>query len=155
MFQASASNAAAPAAAAVVPDPAIVEQLLGMGFDVNGCKKAAFHTNNSGFEAAVNWIMSHMEDPDFAAPYVQPGASSSSGAASSFVPNADGLAMLEAMGMPTKKCIKALKETDNNVERAVDWIFRCVNSQTKPLGASTYDVHIGGGRGVMEKREVA
>ena len=43
---------------------------------------------------------------------------------SSFVPNADGLAMLEAMGMATKKCIKALKETDNNVERAVDWIFR-------------------------------
>ena len=69
-FQAAASSAAP---AAVVPDPAIVEQLLGMGFDVNGCKKAAFHTNNSGFEAAVNWIMSHMEDPDFAAPYVQPG----------------------------------------------------------------------------------
>ena len=45
-------------------------------------------------------------------------------AASSFVPNPDGLAMLEAMGMPTKKCVKALKETDNNVERAVDWIFR-------------------------------
>ena len=69
-FQASASSAAP---AAVVPDPAIVEQLLGMGFDVNGCKKAAFHTNNSGFEAAVNWIMSHMEDPDFSAPFVQPG----------------------------------------------------------------------------------
>ena len=50
-----------------------MEQLLGMGFDVNGCKKAAFHTNNSGFEAAVNWIMSHMEDPDFSAPFVQPG----------------------------------------------------------------------------------
>jgi ubiquitin carboxyl-terminal hydrolase 5/13 len=43
--------------------------------------------------------------------------------ASSFVPNPDGIAMLEAMGMPTKKCIKALKATDNNVERAVDWIF--------------------------------
>ena len=40
------------------------------------------------------------------------------------MPNPDGLAMLEAMGMPTKKCVKALKETDNNVERAVDWIFR-------------------------------
>ena len=69
-FKASVSSAAP---AAVVPDPAIVEQLLGMGFDVNGCKKAAFHTNNSGFEAAVNWIMSHMEDPDFSAPFVQPG----------------------------------------------------------------------------------
>ena len=46
------------------------------------------------------------------------------GAAASFVPDPDGLAMLEAMGMPTKKCVKALKQTDNNVERAVDWIFR-------------------------------
>ena len=45
-------------------------------------------------------------------------------AAASFVPDPDGLAMLEAMGMPTKKCVKALKQTDNNVERAVDWIFR-------------------------------
>ena len=70
-FQKASASSAAPAA--VVPDPAIVEQLLGMGFDVNGCKKAAFHTNNSGFEAAVNWIMSHMEDPDFSAPFVQPG----------------------------------------------------------------------------------
>lgn len=31
--------------------------------------------------------------------------------------------MLLGMGMPEKKCIKALKETDNNTERAVDWIF--------------------------------
>merc|ERR1719226_445812 len=67
--------------------------------------------------------MSHMEDPDFSAPFVQPGPPGGAAAASSFVPNPDGLAMLEAMGMPTKKCVKALKETDNNVERAVDWIF--------------------------------
>ncbi len=33
----------------VVPDDAIVGQLLEMGFSVEGCKKAAFHTNNSGY----------------------------------------------------------------------------------------------------------
>jgi ubiquitin carboxyl-terminal hydrolase 5/13 len=44
-----------------------------MGFDVNGCKKAAVNTKNSGIEAAMNWVIQHMGDPDFASPYVQEG----------------------------------------------------------------------------------
>jgi uncharacterized UBP type Zn finger protein len=28
-----------------------------MGFDVNGCKRAAFMTKNAGVEAAMNYIM--------------------------------------------------------------------------------------------------
>lgn len=31
--------------------------------------------------------------------------------------------MLKAMGMSEQHAIRGLKETDNNVERAVDWIF--------------------------------
>lgn len=31
--------------------------------------------------------------------------------------------MLEAMGFSRSQCIKALQNTDNNVERAADWIF--------------------------------
>lgn len=33
-----------------------------MGFNVEGCKKAVFNTNNSGVESAMNWVMEHMED---------------------------------------------------------------------------------------------
>lgn len=41
----------------------------------------------------------------------------------SFQPDEDGIAMLQSMGFTRSQCIKALKNTDNNVERAADWIF--------------------------------
>ena len=31
--------------------------------------------------------------------------------------------MMTSMGFPEKKCIKALKSCDMNVERAMDWLF--------------------------------
>lgn len=40
-----------------------------------------------------------------------------------FVPDPEALVNLTSMGMPEKKCVKALRETGNNVERAIDWIF--------------------------------
>jgi len=36
---------------------------------------------------------------------------------------AESLAMMQAMGFPDNKCIKALKNCDMNVERATDWLF--------------------------------
>ena len=33
---------------AIIPDDTIVASLVEMGFPVEGCKKAAFHTNNAG-----------------------------------------------------------------------------------------------------------
>ena len=44
-------------------DEAVVAQLVDMGFAVEGCKKAVFHTNNTGVEPAMNWVMEHMGDP--------------------------------------------------------------------------------------------
>ena len=58
---------------AIVPDQAIVNQLVDMGFGLEGCKKAVFHTKNAGAEAAMNWVMEHMGDADFNDPFVQPG----------------------------------------------------------------------------------
>ena len=43
-------------------DEGIVAQLTDMGFPLEGCKKAVFHTKNAGAEAAMNWVMEHMED---------------------------------------------------------------------------------------------
>lgn len=34
-----------------------------MGFGVNGCRKAVYHTKNAGIEAAMEWVMEHMGDP--------------------------------------------------------------------------------------------
>jgi ubiquitin carboxyl-terminal hydrolase 5/13 len=33
-----------------------------MGFPIEGCKKAVYHTGNAGVEPAMNWVMEHMED---------------------------------------------------------------------------------------------
>lgn len=41
----------------------IIMQLVLMGFDVEGCKKAVYHTQNQGVEPAMNWVLEHMGDP--------------------------------------------------------------------------------------------
>ena len=38
-------------------------QLVSMGFDMEGCKKAVYHTHNQGVEPAMNWVLEHMGDP--------------------------------------------------------------------------------------------
>ena len=39
-----------------------------MGFPAPACKRAAALTHGRGMEAATQWIMEHMDDPDFLAP---------------------------------------------------------------------------------------
>lgn len=45
-------------------DASIVDSLVDMGFPTTRCQKAAMATNNSGVEAAMEWLMQHMDDPD-------------------------------------------------------------------------------------------
>lgn len=104
-------------------DPVVMEQLMGMGFPPEACKRAIFFTKNTGAESATQWIMEHIADADFAAPFIPPGTSSSKGPAAAFVADPMGLEMLMGMGFTEMQATKALKETQNNTERAVDWIF--------------------------------
>ncbi|MGH0119087.1 UNVERIFIED_CONTAM: hypothetical protein FKN15_031420 [Acipenser sinensis] len=60
---------------APVLDESVITQLAEMGFPVEACRKAVFYTGNTGAEAAMNWVMTHMDDPDFSAPLVLPGFS--------------------------------------------------------------------------------
>lgn len=110
-----------PAQPEVKIDEAVVAQLTEMGFAPEGCKKAVYHTRNEGIEPAMNWVMEHMGDPDFAEPFQLP--TSGNAKRSEFVPNEEAVAMISAMGFTPTQAIKALKATDNNVERAADWIF--------------------------------
>ncbi|XP_057375327.1 ubiquitin carboxyl-terminal hydrolase 5-like [Daphnia carinata] len=107
-----ASNSAVEPAA----DLAVVESLTEMGFPLVACKRAAILTHGAGLEAATQWIMEHMDDPDFLTPLLN----SSSGI---FKADEEGVAMLQSMGFSRSQCVKALQNTDNNVERAADWIF--------------------------------
>lgn len=100
-------------------DEGIVASLLEMGFPVERARKAAVKTNNAGAEAAMNWLFEHMEDPDIDAPLETGGAPAAAG---SDVPE-ESIAMLVSMGFSEAQARKGLKATDNNVERAMDWIF--------------------------------
>lgn len=102
-------------------DSNVVAQLTDMGFPLEACKRALFYTKNSGLEPATQWIMEHIADSDFGDPFVPPGTAVSANTA--FVADPTGLEMLMGMGFTVSQATKALKETNNNIERAADWIF--------------------------------
>ena len=60
----------------------LLQQLVDMGFPVDGCKRALFKTGNNNAEAAMNWIFEHQSDPDFDTPYQSATASVSASAVS-------------------------------------------------------------------------
>jgi len=113
---AGGSPAAAPEA-----KEEIVQALEGMGFPRIRCMKAALATNNAGAEEAMNWLFGHMEDPDIDDPL--PTTSTASSASASPAVSEEALVLFESMGFTRSQALRALKATDNNIERATDWIF--------------------------------
>ncbi|XP_078419983.1 ubiquitin carboxyl-terminal hydrolase 13 isoform X2 [Cetorhinus maximus] len=113
-------------------DESAVMQLAEMGFPLEACRKAVYYTGNLGAELAFNWIIAHMEEPDFAEPLSLSGYNEVShnevglaGGASSMEnqPPEEIVAIIASMGFPRNQAIHALKATNNNLERALDWIF--------------------------------
>ena len=43
-------------------DEGLVSALVDMGFNLEGCRKAVYHTKNQGLEAAMEWVLQHMGD---------------------------------------------------------------------------------------------
>merc|ERR1712130_556116 len=99
------------------PDAAIMEQLAVMGFGTNACARACLGVNNSSAEAATNWLMEHMGDPDINDPLPSGGNEGASEV------NEESLAMLISMGIDPSHARNGLKETGGDMERAVDWCF--------------------------------
>ena len=94
-------------------DESVVNQLVEMGFGREGCKRAVAKTNNSGVEAA---------DADFNDPF-QPAAAATKKPKGP-APDEEAIAMVMSMGFSRDQAEMGLRNTDNNMERAVDWIFR-------------------------------
>ncbi|KAK5891831.1 ubiquitin carboxyl-terminal hydrolase 5 isoform X2 [Pseudochaenichthys georgianus] len=106
---------------APVLDDSTVSQLCEMGFPLEACRKAVYYTGNTGIDAAMNWIMGHMDDADFASPLVMPGCSSGTTPTESL--SEEHLATIVSMGFSREQATKALRATSNVLDRAVDWIF--------------------------------
>jgi ubiquitin carboxyl-terminal hydrolase 5/13 len=103
-----AAAAAAGAAAAPAINQELVGQLVEMGFHPEGCRRAAFHAP-SGLEAAMEWVMAHMEDPDFTVPFEPPGAKKAAGGEAAF--SEEQIMMITSMGFTEQQAKKALKAT--------------------------------------------
>jgi len=140
-------DAPAPAAAAAAfkPDEGILAQLLGMGFDENGCKRACRATQNAGAEAAMEWVFGHMGDPDFATPYVDEPAGGA--AAPSEGPDPDKVAGLAALGFTARQAEGALKACGGDAERAADWIFSRLDDLDGAVDAVLNEAPAGGSAG--------
>lgn len=100
----------------------VISQLMDMGFSADAAKRAAYHTrNNNDPEAAVNWCMAHMEDSDFNSPFEMPNMGPKTTPKAQL--SEEGIMMLQSMGFNRAQAMKALEATNNNIERAADWIF--------------------------------
>ncbi|GMJ01489.1 ubiquitin-specific protease 14, TITAN6, TARANI, phosphate deficiency root hair defective1 [Hibiscus trionum] len=104
-----------------VANEAIVSQLASMGFNQLHCQKAAINTSNAGVEEAMNWLLSHMDDPDIDAP-ISHGAK---GAETSIDQSA--VDTLVSFGFQEEVARMALKTSGGDIERATDWIFNNPN----------------------------
>ncbi|XP_034950209.1 ubiquitin carboxyl-terminal hydrolase 5 [Chelonus insularis] len=105
-----------------VYNPILYSQLVDMGFPVEACKRALYFTENRGLEAATHWLLEHVMDSDFSEPFIPPGVADNSDN-TQYKPNIEDLKCLLGFGFTESEATKALKATDNNVERAVDWII--------------------------------
>lgn len=99
------------------PNPEAMSQLLQMGFPENRCIKGLYSTGNSDADGAMTWLFAHMEDPDIDEPLKLDDTSSGPEA------NPEQIEMLGSMGFTAAQAKKALKETGNSMERAVEWLF--------------------------------
>ncbi|KAI0506028.1 ubiquitin carboxyl-terminal hydrolase 14 [Xylaria bambusicola] len=120
-------NAAAPTFA---PNEGALDQLMAMGFPRNRSEKALYATGNSDANSAMEWLFSHMEDPDIDDPLVLTSTGSGGGDGA----DPEKIEMLGAMGFNAPQARKALKETNGDVERAVEWLFSHPDDQGDTTG---------------------
>jgi len=102
-------------------DPEVVTSIVNMGFTKIQAEKAIFKTDNKGSEVALNWLFEHIEDADINDPLPvqsEPKVSSPD----DDLP-ADLIEQLVSMGFSVNAAKRALKETQKNADRAVDWLF--------------------------------
>jgi ubiquitin carboxyl-terminal hydrolase 5/13 len=116
----------------VVANEAIVSQLVSMGFSSLHCQKAAIKTSNVGVEEAMNWLLSHMDDPDIDAPL---SMDKQSAAEVQF--DQSKVDTLVSFGFQEDLARKALKASGGDIEKATDWIFSADASASTDMDATS------------------
>uniref|UniRef100_A0A914W0Z9 Ubiquitin carboxyl-terminal hydrolase n=1 Tax=Plectus sambesii TaxID=2011161 RepID=A0A914W0Z9_9BILA len=109
------------AAAGPQVDADVVEQLVAMGFPATAARKAVHLTGNKGLEPAAEWVMMHMDDPDYAQEH--PDFTNKRGNKAGQEANAEAVDQLVALGFTPRQAKYALRQNDNDSNRAAEWLF--------------------------------
>ncbi|XP_027353672.1 ubiquitin carboxyl-terminal hydrolase 14-like isoform X2 [Abrus precatorius] len=126
----------------ILPNEEIVSQLVSMGFNHLHCQKAAINTSNVGVEEAMNWLLSHMDDPG-------------NGSETSTIVEQSKVDTLMSFGFEEEIARKALKASGGDIEKATDWIFNNLDASVSSMDGATsnaasppsdVDLPDGGGR---------
>ncbi|KAI8342975.1 hypothetical protein BC941DRAFT_410122 [Chlamydoabsidia padenii] len=118
-------------------DNEALDQLAAMGFGLNRCKRALLNTGNNGAEVAMNWLFEHMEDPDIDDPLENAPQTTNEA-------TAEQISTLCEMGFSPSQAKKALRETNNETERALDWLFNHPDDQGDDNDGSPVDNVVAG-----------
>jgi ubiquitin carboxyl-terminal hydrolase 5/13 len=111
------------------PIPAIDEgalgQLMDMGFNMNGCKRALMAVGGSNVDAAMNWVFEHNDDPDFNDPFPEGGiVAPTAPSCDSNVDETVVMSLVENLGCFTADQVRAaVKHCSGAADRAADWLF--------------------------------
>nr|AAG42755.1 ubiquitin-specific protease 14 [Arabidopsis thaliana] len=110
-----------------VANEEIVAQLVSMGFSQLHCQKAAINTSNAGVEEAMNWLLSHMDDPDIDAPISHQTSDI----------DQSSVDTLLSFGFAEDVARKALKASGGDIEKATDWVFNNPNASVSDMDVSS------------------
>lgn len=102
-------------------DAGLLGMLQQMGLPEQHAKHALYNTGNNDADAAITWYFSNQDNPVLNQPLKVKKAAAGGGGGGG-VPQ-ELVDQMTMMGLPEKKCRQALKNCDNNIERAIDWAF--------------------------------
>ena len=118
------NSASTPSSSAPTIDESALGQLMDMGFNMNGCKRALTTVGGSDMEAAMNWIFEHSSDPDFNDPLPENRAETAVISSGPEVDEATVSSLVSSLGCFTSDQVRAaLKECGGAADRAADWLF--------------------------------
>eukprot|EP00347_Sterkiella_histriomuscorum_P000563 403375366 len=101
----------------------ILNQVIMMGIPENHAKHAVHKTGNNSVDAAISWYFENQEDPSLNEPLiVKKAGGAGSESKQDNIPQ-DLIDGLVGFGFTEKRVRKALKNCDNNPDRAAEWLF--------------------------------
>ena len=100
----------------------IVNELIQMGIPELSAKHAVYNTNNLDVDMAVTWFYENIDNPVLQTPLPKV-KKQGQGKSEGFKVNEEGMMMIMAMGMSDKQARRGLRKCNNDVERAMDFIF--------------------------------